>query len=35
MIEFLIMQIRLGRIGISQVPEKFRDQVQTILSLEQ
>lgn len=31
MVEFLAVQVRLGRIAIEQVPEKDRDEVQGIL----
>lgn len=31
MIEFLAMQVRLGRISLEQVPERFRVEVEAIL----
>lgn len=31
MVKFLVMQIRLGKITIDQVPEKFREAVQAEL----
>ena len=31
MIEFLAMQVRLGKITIEQVPERFREQVRLVL----
>ena len=32
MIEFLAIQVRLGRITIEQVPERFRAEVEAILN---
>ena len=32
MIEFLVIQIRLGKITIDDVPEKFRDDVEQKLN---
>ena len=34
MIEFLAMQIRLGKITLEQVPERFREQVRLVLDEE-
>ena len=34
MIEFLAMQIRLGKITLDQVPERFREQVRLVLEEE-
>ena len=31
MVKFLAMQVRLGRITLEQVPEKYRDAVQAML----
>ena len=31
MVKFLVMQIKMGKITIDQVPEKFREAVQTEL----
>lgn len=31
MAQFLVVQIRLGRITIDDVPEKYRDEVEAIL----
>lgn len=31
MVEFLAMQVRLGRITIEQVPEKYRDAVRELV----
>ena len=33
MIQFLAMQIRLGRITLADVPEKYRDEVKAILEV--
>lgn len=35
MIEFLAMQVRLGKITIEQVPERFREQVRLALEDEE
>ena len=32
MIEFLAMQVRLGRIVLEQVPLKYREQVEIVLT---
>lgn len=34
MIAFLILQIRLGRITVEEIPEKYRDAVRALLSAE-
>lgn len=31
MIKFLVMQIRMGKITIDDVPEKFREEVEAVL----
>lgn len=34
MVKFLVMQIRMGKITISQVPEKYREAVKAELKKE-
>lgn len=35
MIKFLVMQVRMGKISIDQVPEKYREAVKSELEKEE
>lgn len=35
MVKFLVMQIRMGKITIAQVPEKYREEVKSGLEKEE
>lgn len=35
MIKFLVLQVKLGKITIDQVPEKYREVVKNILNIEE
>ena len=35
MIKFLVLQVKLGKITIDQVPEKYKEAVKNILNIEE
>lgn len=35
MIKFLVLQVKLGKITIDQVPEEYREAVKNILNIEE